>query len=127
MSFGHTVAASAGTFDIAQASVGTLAPILFLFGGMFSKVSSMPPGSRWVNTIDPIGYAFKALIPLHFYCTGEGCPTLGGGLDRWAFVKDTYELSWEQVWPSIGWLALFILGFQILHVLAQRNLRHISR
>ena len=127
VSFGHTVVACVPNFDLAQAVVGTLAPIMFLFGGMFSKVSSMPPGSRWVNTIDPIGYAFKALIPLHFYCTGTGCPNLAGVIDRWAFVKETYELSFEGVWPSVGYLALFVLGFQVLHFLAQRRFRHISR
>ena len=54
VSFGQAVAATMPSFDTAQAVVGILAPILFLFGGMFSKPSSMPPGSKWLNTIDPI-------------------------------------------------------------------------
>jgi ABC-type multidrug transport system permease subunit len=54
VSFGNAVAASMPSFDTAQAVVGILAPILFLFGGMFSKPSSMPAGSKWINTIDPI-------------------------------------------------------------------------
>jgi hypothetical protein len=39
VSFGQAVAASMPSFDTAQAVVGILAPILFLFGGMFSKPS----------------------------------------------------------------------------------------
>ena len=100
VSFGNSVAATLPSFDTAQAAVGIMAPILFLFGGMFSKPSSMPPGAKWINTIDPIAcvrcgaraaaappflrispspppphnrYAFRALIPLHFSC-GVGSP-----------------------------------------------------
>jgi ABC-type multidrug transport system permease subunit len=119
VSFGHTVANTAANFDVAQATIGTFAPILFLFGGMFSKPTSMPPGARWVNTIDPIGYAFRALIPLHFVCTGADCPSIpkldsNERLDRWAYVKEQYDLSFEEVWPCIGWLSLFIAAFQVL-------------
>ena len=42
--------------------------VLFLFGGMFSKPSSMPPGSKWLNTIDPIvRWRVGAPRPLPFF------------------------------------------------------------
>ena len=137
VSFGGAVASSMPSFDSAQAVVGLLAPILFLFGGMFSKPSSMPPGSKWVNTIDPIAYAFRALIPLHFKCEGgvaAGCPTISvpnsTGVytwDRMEFINDAYELSYDQIWPSIGYTAIFIGVFQFFNVLATYRIRHISR
>lgn len=131
VSFGHTVANTAANFDVAQATIGTFAPILFLFGGMFSKPTSMPPGARWVNTIDPIGYAFRALIPLHFYCTGADCPAIpvapGKSLDRWAFVKGEYDLSYEDVWPCIGYLSLFVAAFQVFNIGAQVFIKHQTR
>ena len=166
VSFGQAVAATMPSFDTAQAVVGILAPILFLFGGMFSKPSSMPPGSKWLNTIDPIvrnsccghspaarlflpahtpprshlprpppprqAYAFRALIPLHFYCEGSGCPTMSVldkdvKVDRWAFVESQYELSYGAVWSCIGFTAIFVAVFQAANVYATFRIRHISR
>ena len=132
VSFGHTVANTAANFDVAQACIGTFAPILFLFGGMFSKPTSMPAGARWVNTVDPIGYAFRALMPLHFYCTGASCPAIPvapnmPGIDRWQFVKDQYDLSYDDVWPCIGYLSLFIAAFQMFNLGAQSLIKHQTR
>lgn len=47
VSLGQLVAAVMPTFDLAQAVVGLLIPILFLFGGLFQPPSLMPPGTRW--------------------------------------------------------------------------------
>ncbi len=139
VSFGTAVSATMPTFDTAQACVGLLAPILFLFGGMFSKPSSMPPGAKWIYHIDPIGYAFRALIPLHFECDQKvsACPTISvpdpsspTGLsivDRKTFVYENYELSYADVWPCIGYCSIFILVFQILNIYATYTFRHISR
>jgi ABC-type multidrug transport system permease subunit len=139
VSFGQTVAASVPSFDTAQAVVGILAPILFLFGGMFSKPSSMPPGSKWLNTIDPIAYAFRALVPLHFHCeggAGAGCATIVAPdavtqvptvYDRSSYVNATYELSYGEIWPSIGYTAVFIVVFQCLNIFSTYRVRHISR
>lgn len=133
VSFGNAVAATMPSFDTGQAVVGIFAPILFLFGGLFSKPSSMPPGSKWINTIDPIGYAFRALIPLHFDCQGgtaAGCPTITVfevSVDRSDFVSSTYEVAVSQIWPSIGYMAIFIAVFQALNVFSTYRVRHLSR
>jgi hypothetical protein len=47
--------------------------------------------------------------------------------DRWTFVEQTYELSFEQVWPCIGYTAIFIAVFQAFNVFATFRVRHISR
>ena len=47
--------------------------------------------------------------------------------DRWAFVGDQYELSYEAVWPSIGYTAVFVLVFQAANIYATYRIRHISR
>jgi hypothetical protein len=132
VSFGHAVANTAANFDVAQATIGTFAPILFLFGGMFSKPTSMPAGARWVNTVDPIAYAFRALIPIHFYCTGDGCTKIGGPkpedqIDRWVLVKGDYDISYEDVWPCIGYLSIFIAAFQVFNIAAQAFIKHQTR
>ena len=38
-------------YEVAQAVSGMLAPLTFLFGGLFAPVPSMPPGSQWVTWI----------------------------------------------------------------------------
>ena len=89
----------------------------------------MPPGSKWLNTIDPIAYAFRALVPLVFHCVGgkpAGCPMIkapGAGqqlvsVDRSDFVNETYELSYDNIWPSIGYTAIFIGVFQVLNIIS---------
>jgi hypothetical protein len=98
----------------------------------------MPPGSTWLNTIDPIAYAFRALVPLHFHCDGgaaAGCPTILAPdanqvptvVDRSEFVDATYELSVTQIWPSIGYMAIFIAVFQAVNIASTYSVRHISR
>ena len=96
---------------------------------------SVLPG---LNTIDPIAYAFRALIPLHFHCEGgvaAGCPTLLAPndsqvltlYDRSTFVESTYEVSHSAIWACIGYTALFIVAFQALNILSTYRVRHISR
>lgn len=140
VSFGNSVAATLPSFDTAQAAVGILAPILFLFGGMFSKPSSMPPGAKWLNTIDPIAYAFRALIPLHF-CAAPACydPTIIAPswlseevgvfqpYPRSVWVDNTYEVSSAQIWPCIGYLSIFVGVFQLIAFTGTNFVRHISR
>jgi len=106
---------------------------------MFSKPSSMPPGSKWLNTIDPIAYAFRALVPLHFHCeggAGAGCATIVAPdaatqmptvYDRSSYVNSTYELSYGDIWPSIGYTAIFIVVFQAANIFSTYRVRHISR
>lgn len=135
---GQFIAAAAPSFDVAQAIIGTCAPVLFLFGGMFSPPSKMPPGSRWVNVIDPIGYAFRALIPPQFHCPGgaaAGCPQMTVPdpvhgivtVDRYTYVENLYDFKYEDRWAQVGYLAIFVAVFQAGNMLATRYIRHIVR
>ncbi len=81
----------------------------------------------------PIPQAFRALIPLHFYCEGgvsAGCPTIVAPdsvtqvptlYDRSAYVDSTYELSYAAIWPSIGYMAIFVGVFQALNILSEQH------
>jgi ABC-type multidrug transport system permease subunit len=138
VSLGHMVGAALPSFDVAQAVIGTAAPILFIFGGLFQAPSKMPEGSRWVTVIDPISYAFSALVSTHFYCEGgsaSGCPSVNvpdpiQGLvlrDRYDYVRDTYEVYYENRWANLGYLTIFVLVFQFGAFMAVRYIRHIVR
>ena len=90
--------------------------------------------------IDPITFTFKAIIPQQFECTTPApCPqiqsieVLPSGsfrpvkVDRYAYVSTKYEVYAEQAWNSLGYLALFIIVFQMLAFFSLRYVRHISR
>ena len=72
VSIGMWISAFAPTFEVAQAVLGLLGPLFFLFGGLWSPPPQMAIGARWFCYIDPITYAFKALIPQQFYAGSDG-------------------------------------------------------
>jgi ATP-binding cassette subfamily G (WHITE) protein 2 (PDR) len=79
LSIGTFVSAVAATFEVAQAILGLLGPLFFLFGGLWSPPSQMVPGARWFTYIDPITYVHR------------------GPLSPPPFVKhldDTWEFAW---------------------------------
>ena len=83
--------------------------------------------------IDPITYAFRALIPSHFYCdvASGTCPVLvnpGVGPQRiYDYVSEKYELDYFARWENLGYLALFIIAFQLFAGIATRYCRYIVR
>ncbi len=125
VSFGQLFAASMPSFEVAMAVAGAAAPLTFLFGGLFAPVSTMPAGTQWVSMIDPVYYAFRALIPPHFWCDvsapGAQCPTIKvpspkGGLvtmDRYAYVAATYDVSYADRWTNFGYIWIFIAIIQV--------------
>lgn len=138
VSIGMTLAAAMPTFEVAQALLGLIAPLFFLYGGLWSPPSQMAAGARWFCWIDPITYAFRAIIPPHFYCEGHGlgsgCPTIKAitlnGLttvDRYDYVAGKYDMNYADRWESLGYLAIFIIVFQLLAILATRYVRHLVR
>ena len=138
MSLGMTVAAMVPTFEVAQAILGLLGPLFFLFGGLWSPPPQMAPGARWFTYIDPITYAFKAVIPGQFACTGEtagaSCAALDSitpfGLvrvDRYEYVSTKYDVHYDEALANLGYLALFIVAFQAMAFVATRTVRHIVR
>lgn len=97
-----------------------------------------PAGSGWINTIDPIGYSLRVLLPLHIHCEGgaaAGCPKIPypdpvRGLvpiDRSVLMNRLYEVYYSDIWPNMGWLAIFVGVFMVTYGLALRFVRHIVR
>ena len=52
-SLGVFIATSLPTFEVAQAILGVLGPLFFLFGGLWSPPPQMTAGARWFVWIDP--------------------------------------------------------------------------
>lgn len=101
---------------------------------MWSPPAQMAPGARWFCWIDPITYAFRAIIPPHFYCEGADCPTIpvvtptGVTIqDRYTYIAGKYDIDYNNRWVSLGYLVCFIAVFQVLEMLATRYIRHLTR
>jgi len=128
-SLGMFIAAAMPTFEVAQALLGILGPLFFLFGGLWSPPPQMTAGARWFCYIDPITYAFQSIIPPHFYCdtstpaAAAACPRLAvpgvGSTPLWPFVQSKYGLE-NSKFPlqQTGFLCIFIVVFQLGHILA---------
>ena len=164
VSIGMWVSSVVPTFEVAQALLGLLGPLFFLFGGLWSPPPQMVIGARWFCYIDPITYAFKALIPQQFYPGSDGpgavqvilsgptppcSPGLpagipcGGGVktggaillnggtsffvDRYTYVSQKYDVWFDAQWASLGYLALFIVAFQLMALYGINRVRHIVR
>ena len=56
VSIGMFLAAAMPTFEVAQAFLGVIAPLFFLFGGLFSPISAMAPGARWFCYVSILKY-----------------------------------------------------------------------
>jgi hypothetical protein len=94
----------------------------------------MVEGVRWFTWLDPVFYAFRALIPNQFVCDEAPCPTLlvpsslgVRSVDRYQYVSGKYEVYAHDSLKNVGFLAVFILVFQVLGILATRYIRHIVR
>lgn len=131
---GQFIAATLPTMDVAQAVVGLLAPLFFLFGGMWSPPSQMVAGARWFCYLDPITYGFRAMIPQQFFCEGPDCRTLeqvtpDGTVTKgvYDYVASLYEVNEYDKLDNLGYLAIFIVVFLFFDLVATTFVRHIVR
>lgn len=97
----------------------------------------MPIGARWLNSIDPVTYTIRVLLPLHVHCEGgvqAGCPTIRlptpAGMitvDRSALLSAQFDVSVDEIWVNMSWLALFCPIFFLLYSIVLRFIKHNSR
>lgn len=125
ISIGQFVASVVPTFEVAQAVLGLLGPLFFLFGGLWSPPSQMAAGASWFCVIDPITYAFRSIIPQQFVTLGN---FPGSSLSIYDYVTKLYVIfDGQDAWNALGYLAIFIGVFQAGAFLGLRNVKHIVR
>lgn len=120
------------SYEVAQAVQSRVSSILMLFGGLFAPVGSMPAGTQWFTFINPITYAFKAIIPVQFACEGSSCsqiyvPTKNMFQNKYTYVSDTYDVYESKRWNNLGYVCLFLLAFQTLAFVSARYKRLVTR
>ena len=101
--------------------------IFTLFGGIYLNIDSIPAGARWIRFIDPIFYAYSALVsnefggdPIAFSCESNTTRCLETG----AAVLELY--AFEDVKVGIQIMAQYLLQIGI-HFLAFNALRRTSK
>ena len=101
--------------------------IFTLFGGIYLNIDSIPAGARWIRFMDPIFYAYSALVsnefggdPIAFSCESSTTRCLETG----AAVLELY--AFEDVKVGIQIMAQYLLQIGI-HFFAFNALRRTSK
>eukprot|EP01138_Halocafeteria_seosinensis_P002664 gb/GECG01002723.1/.p1 GENE.gb/GECG01002723.1/~~gb/GECG01002723.1/.p1 ORF type:complete len:116 (+),score=6.89 gb/GECG01002723.1/:1-348(+) len=93
---------------------------------------------KWMNAIDPIAYATRAMAALQFYCEGVDCPTVHmlvpsvttpqyKMVPQYEYAKDTFGFSYSQRWQYTGYLFAFLVLFRVGGVLALRFINYMKK
>jgi len=102
--------------------------IFTLFGGIYLNIDSIPTGARWIRFIDPIYFAYSALVvnefggdPVSFTCETDSTTRC---LESGRAVLELYAFEDEKV--GIQVMAQYFLQIGI-HLLAFNALRRTSQ
>ena len=136
----RTIAASTKTISQALAIAGVMVLAVVIYTGFTLQRTYMHPWFRWISWINPIAYAYEALLvnEVHgrsFPCaptslvppygTGNNfqCAVAGavaGQLDVSgdAWVYSSYGYSYSHIWRNLGFLFAFLLFFWTLYLVA---------
>ncbi|KAG0044244.1 hypothetical protein BGZ83_010503 [Gryganskiella cystojenkinii] len=136
-------AAVSATFDAASRNSGLILLALILYSGYMIPLQSMHPWFVWIFWINPLAYAFKALISnemrgLNFDCTGhtmipsgpsyndvqyQVCSLAGSKpgqilVDGSDYLYASYRYKTSEMWLDVLAVALFWLLFVSITCLA---------
>jgi ABC-type multidrug transport system ATPase subunit/ABC-type multidrug transport system permease subunit len=148
VALGQWAAAYFPTAEVAQAVIGLVIPLAFLFGGLYLPKPQIPNGNTamgqnkhifwlWAYYLDPISYSLEALVPARFVdqhrasAVGLNIKVPVGDsfveVNSYKYVTELYDATYENRWVDIGCLAAFIGGLQFCHLYATRFKQHIDR
>lgn len=134
------IASSSRSVSQAEVPASILLMGLFIFTGFVVPVDYMLGWCRWMNYIDPLGYAFEAMminefqdrdfkctnfVPSYSYATDTEhiCDTVGakagsGTVNGGDYIGTAYRYYAAHKWRNFGILVGFTVVFFILHVIA---------
>ncbi|KAG2446852.1 hypothetical protein HYH02_008009 [Chlamydomonas schloesseri] len=116
----YLVAALSPNMDVANAALPGFVVTLLFFAGQLMTVDSIPPWWQWYSRIDPLRYAWGALMLNQF----EDNDVIFAGDQT---ILQYYGLAGEDKWAYIGYLSLFWIVFAVLALLALTYVRHQKR
>ncbi|KKZ62227.1 hypothetical protein EMCG_03289 [[Emmonsia] crescens] len=139
----RTIAASSRTLAQALAPAAVIILGLVIYTGFAIPTRNMLGWARWMNYIDPVAYAFEALMVNEFHnrqfdCAGfipsggeydnyplenKVCGTVGSiagstRVDGDLFIRLSYEYEYSHIWRNLGIICGFILFFMFTYLIA---------
>ncbi|PWY76774.1 ABC multidrug transporter [Aspergillus eucalypticola CBS 122712] len=139
-------AAVTKTLAQVQALAGMLVLWVFIFTGFIIREPRMPHWFEFVHDINPIYYAYEALVANEFHGREFGCaefvpsqPNLqtnayicsavGAVAGRRTvsgddYIWQTYKYTYDHVWRNFGILIVFLVGWMGLYFVATEFIAH---
>ncbi len=136
----RTIAAATKAISQALAIAGVLVLAIVIYTGFTLQVTYMHPWFRWLDYINPVGYAFEAILANEVHGQRYECaptslvPPYGTGNnfqcavagavpgqtsvlgDDW--LQSTYGYSYSHVWRNLGILFAFQIFFYFTYLFA---------
>ena len=136
----RTIAAATKTISQALAIAGVLVLAIIIYTGFTLQTSYMHPWFRWLNYINPVGYAFEAILANEVHNQRYECaPTslvppygtdnnfecaVAGAVPGQTFVlgddwlQASYGYTYDNVWRNLGILLAFQIFFYFAYLSA---------
>jgi ATP-binding cassette, subfamily G (WHITE), member 2, PDR len=136
----RTIAAATKAISQALAMAGVLVLVIVIYTGFTLQVTYMHPWFRWINYINPVSYAFEAILANEVhnqqyqcaptslvppYGTGNNfqCAVAGAVPGQTSVLGDdwllsTYGYSYSHVWRNLGILFAFQIFFYFTYLVA---------
>ncbi|KAF7553146.1 hypothetical protein G7Z17_g3859 [Cylindrodendrum hubeiense] len=144
----RTIASVARTSHQALVPVALITIGVMIYTGFTIPADYLPGWSRWMGYIDPIGYAFEALLANEFHGRQFPCATLipsGGDYDKLPasdrvcavvgavdgqstvsgdrYIELSYDFHYSHKWRNIGILCGFASLFYCTYIIAAEYAR----
>ncbi|KAI9872985.1 MAG: hypothetical protein M1830_000972 [Pleopsidium flavum] len=135
----RTIAASTKTISQALAIAGVLVLAIVIYTGFTIPRPYMHPWVKWISWINPVAYAFEALlvnevhgrnfpcatlVPAHpnsgaaFVCSVPGSVPGETFVSGDALVEASYQYSYSHIWRNLGFLFAFLIFFLVVYLVA---------
>ncbi|KAF8850810.1 hypothetical protein BDZ45DRAFT_708183 [Acephala macrosclerotiorum] len=143
----RTIAQVSRTLSQAMAPIALFIIGLIVYTGFILPIHSMKGWLRWINYLNPVAYAFEALManefhnrdfpcaqfipagPTYMNATGteRSCLVAGGTpgsdfINGDAYIKGVYKYEYDHIWRNFGILIAFILFFSFVYLLAAEKI-----
>ncbi|KAI9742381.1 MAG: GTPase-activating protein [Claussenomyces sp. TS43310] len=136
----RTLAASTKTISQAFALAGVLVLAIVIYTGFTIPRPYMHPWFKWISWINPVAYAFEALLvnELHgqryacsnivpsypgisgrtFICATAGAVVGQDYVFGDAYLESQFQYSYSHIWRNLGFLFAFMIAFLAVYVIA---------
>ena len=144
----RTIASSSRTLSQAMVPAAIIILALIIFTGFVIPIDYMLGWCRWINYIDPVAYAFEALMVNEFHgrdftCTqfvpsplvpgyedvgamNRACATIGSiagfpSVNGDDYINSAFSYYNGHKWRNFGIVIVFTIGFLVCYIVAAEN------